>query len=182
MLSAWARGDYQRAVDMYLGLPFQPTPQMEAGIAFHKQWESEGRTTGKLPAVFGGRQLDSPKFEWETKKEMMLNDWLQLVLVLDVLEPEVGTDYKSGSQPVSSYSNGDQHKVYQVGYPNLKRFDYHGYNQYTKEVTMAIIHLTPKTLREGVEFVLKNSTEMRNYVIANNIERERRPTSEKRNI
>lgn len=159
---------------MYLGIYDPPTPAMEAGTEFHKLWEKEGRKTGKLPGVFGKKTFDKPLFEKETKKEVMLNDWLKLVLVLDVKEQTNGIDYKSGVGSASSYANSYQHRVYQVGYPELKTFEYYVFNQHTDEVTMSIVHLTRQTLLEGVQFVLKNATEMRTYVIANNIEMERK--------
>lgn len=172
ILSNWARGNYEDAVNTYLGHYPAATPAMEAGKYWHKKWERDGRQTGCLPEIFGGRKLDSPKFELDTKKVIMLADWIQLVGVFDVLEPGIGTDYKSGSSPSSAYANGFQHKVLQILEPSLKRFDYHGFNQYTNEVTMSVCHLTQKTLEEGIEYVITHASDMRSYLEQNNLVKE----------
>lgn len=170
ILSAWAGNDWERAVAMWMREPFAPTPQMELGKKLHEEWEAEGRATGCLPAVFGGKPLNKPRFEKETKREFMLNDWLQIVGVLDVNEADIDiTDYKSGVTPATAYSNGWQHKVYHVLYPQAKRFIYRVFNPYTKTVTVAIVHLTPQTLQQGVEWILTNGSDMRAYLEANEL-------------
>ena len=165
MLAAWHRGDYDRAIAMIMREPFEPTPQMEAGIKFHRQWEAEGRKTLAMPKVFGGAKFKNPKFELETKRVRRLNDWLTLAGVLDVFDDgTVGKDYKSGAASAISYSNGYQHKFYQVLYTEMERFEYHCHNQYTGENTMSIVHLTQATLESGLEFILTTASDMRAYL------------------
>lgn len=146
---------------------------MIAGREWHKKWEAEGRETHCLPEVFGGRALIEPKFEKETKTVKVIGGWIQLVGVFDVLEPTIGTDFKSGVMPATAYANGYQHKVLQILKPELKLFDYHSYDQYLKKVTgFARVHLTDKTLKEGIEFVVTNASDMRAYLEENNLIRE----------
>lgn len=170
MLSAWHSGDYDRAIAMIMRQPFEPTPAMEEGLRLHKEWEAEGRKTMAMPKVFGGAKFNKPKFELETKRVRRLNEWLTLAGVLDVFEDgKVGKDYKSGATPATAYSNGWQHKFYKVLYTEMERFEYHCYNQYTKEATMSIVHLTDKTLEDGIEFILTNASDMRAYLENNGL-------------
>lgn len=173
MLSAWERGDYQRALEMYIGLESEMTPAMQFGRDQHEAWEKEILETGCMPAVFGGAQLPVG-FQTEIKKEVMLNDWLQLVGVLDLRVPKIGRDWKTGMTPANSYLSGKQHKVYQILYPGLDVFEYYSFNQHLPighpdQVKMARVHLTDKTLEDGVEFVLRNAKAMWTYIQVNEI-------------
>lgn len=169
ILSAWARGDTERALQMYFREETPTTPAMELGKKMHDKWEKEINKTGKMPEVFGGKKLESHATELRTKRERMLNDWLQLVGVLDLLEGSIGRDWKCGKTSASDYSNGFQHKVYQILYPAMKKFEYHAYNPYTKEATMAIVHLSDKSLEDGLNWVMTYATDFRNHLEINNL-------------
>lgn len=174
ILNAWASGDFERALAMYFHEPTGTTRAMELGKKAHQQWEKEVLKTGAMPAIFGGEKLEEKhSAELRTKREIMLNDWLQLVGVLDLMSPTVGRDFKRSKASATVWANGKQHKVYQILYPTLKRFEYHCWNPYAvdprDEVTMAICHLTDKTLEEGVNFVLTYGSELRDYLEKNNL-------------
>lgn len=176
ILSQWARGDsesMQRAIDIYLRKPFTPTRQMEEGSRYHKEWENEAKQTNKLPKVFGARDFTKPQFE--IKKAINLGDtnpdyaWLQLVGVLDVLDGILGIDYKTGVMASQFYANSYQHKLYQILFPEMKRFEYHAYNQYTGETTMSICHLSQETLEDGLNFLLTQAGSFRAYLEQNDL-------------
>jgi hypothetical protein len=176
ILSKWARGDWEGAIEAYIGHWPPPTPAMLAGREAHERWEAETRKTGKMPVELGGLPYRKPLLEKATKREVMLNDWLQFVGVLDVLDDEtVGIDYKFGATSATQHANSFQHKVYQILYPKMKRFEYHAKNPYVpadESITVAICHLTDKTLEDGLEWVLTFGSEMRDYIVTNNIKKE----------
>jgi hypothetical protein len=167
ILNAWARGDYESAIAMVLRQPVPATAAMEEGKRLHTLWEFEGKKTNRLPKVFGGEQLLHPQFE--VKKEVVLNDWITFVGRLDVLDLPRAIDYKSGVTPATAFANSPQHGCYQVLYPTLKSFEYHCFNATANEVTMVIVHLNDKTLQEGMEFILSNASEIRDYCEQNDI-------------
>lgn len=181
MLDAWDKGDWDRALAPFTGVEIEPTEPMQDGVRLHEEWEAETKKTGRLPAVFGGRKLDSPEVEGRTKRVITLPapyDWIQLVGVLDLKHIENGLptieDYKrSTAKSSSEFANSFQHKTYQILYPEGKKFVYRVYNPITKEVTVSIVHLTKESLKEGIEFVITNASDMRQYLEANDISIER---------
>ena len=172
ILNSWARGDIDRAVAPYAGVEIEATEAMEYGKKKHEAWEKETRRTGRLPARFGGRKLKSPQLELNTKKVRKLNDWCYLSGVLDVLDGDTAIDYKTGRTPASEYLNSKQHECYQILYPNIKRFEYHCFNQHLCRsddgyITVAIAYLDKNTLKNGIEWVLTMAAELREYLINN---------------
>ena len=172
ILNSWARGDINNAVAPYAGVEIEPTEAMEYGKKKHEAWEKESRNTRRLPRKFGARKLVSPEFELNTKKVRKINDWCYLSGVLDVLDGNTAIDYKTGKTPAGDYLNSHQHECYQILYPNIKRFEYHCFNQHLHRkddgyVTMAIAYLDRKSLKNGIEWVLTNAAELREYLINN---------------
>lgn len=114
VLSKWAVGTpeaQEEAIKMFFKLPSDTESYMKEGQRLHKEWELEAQQTKCAPAVFGGRPLNQP--HWlENKIEVQINEWLEVVGVIDRLEfmPELGgfevTDYKSGDG-----GKGDNYKV-----------------------------------------------------------------------
>jgi hypothetical protein len=171
ILSAWSRGDIDRALAPYLGVEIEPTEAMAEGKRLHKKWERESLRTKRLPRVFGGRKL-AKGFELENKVVRKINDWCVLSGVLDVYDGDTIIDYKSGKTSASSYLDGFQPEVYQVLRPNAKRFECYRFNQHLHKsdpdhVTMATLHLTSRTLRNGLEWILTNAAELREHLINN---------------
>lgn len=172
ILNSWAKGDIDRAVAPYAGVEIEPTEAMEYGKKKHAAWEKETLRTGRLPRRFGGRKLVSPKLELSTKRVRKINDWCYLSGVLDVLDGDTAIDYKTGKTPASDYLNSRQHECYQILYPNIKRLEYHCCNHHLRRkddgyITVAVAYLNKKTLRDGIEWVLTNAAELREYLINN---------------
>lgn len=171
-LAAWARGDYDLAIGMYFKTVSYDNDAMRLGRALHDEWEKEIKQTHCMPEVFGGRPLPEGHAV-EVFASKQLTDWLVLRGKLDLRLPEVGYDWKSGTTPSTQNANSYQHKVYQVLYPKLKRFEYHAFNPYVRRsdaVTVSIVHLTPKSLEQGVEWVVTYASEMKHYIESNGIE------------
>ena len=172
ILSAWARGDIERAIAPYIGQEVEPTEAMVAGKRLHEQWEKEVRRTKRLPKIFGGRKLEAPKLEFATKKVRKLNDWCILSGVLDVKDGTTAIDYKTGRTPANDYVNSRQHECYQVLYPEIKRFEYYCKNQHMhrsdpNQITVGVVYLNKRTLEDGLNWILTMAAELREYLINN---------------
>lgn len=155
----WHKGDYQDAIDAIHGKWREPNQYMIDGLKYHKEWEAEIKDTGKMPAIFGGLELKNPKTEIKIEKQIL--DWLTLVGVLDLLDLPVGYDWKTGSGTAADSARGFQHKVYKVLVPEMTRFEYHAYNQYTNTKTVEICHLTQKTYDDGLEWIITIACDIR---------------------
>lgn len=172
ILNAWLNGDIDRAVAPFAGIEVGPTQAMLDGKTWHARWERETRRTGCLPKVFGARKLNRADLELDTKKVRKINDWCVLSGILDVRDGKTGIDYKTGRSSATDYANSMQAKVYQVLYPEMDRFEFHCMNQHLVKsdqdrVTMSIVHLTRKTLEEGLEWIMTMAAELREYLINN---------------
>lgn len=165
VLNTWAMGDWQRAIEMYLKLPYEPTPQMIEGSKYHQEWQNEIVTKNKLPQVFGGSPLKNPKAELKLEKQ--LTDWLELVGIIDLYDGDTIYDWKTGKSKQNA--DGFQLKVYQILIPTARRGEIHHYDQYIKKVDVSVVHLTDKTLKEAVEWVVTFSSEMYHYLKQNGL-------------
>ena len=112
MLSAWERRDYDTAIGMYLGKYRRQNDAMVAGTSYHEDWESEVKRTGKLPSIFGAKDLRNP--ETEVKVVKKITDWLTLSGVMDLRDVPDVYEYKTGRSPASFYARSHQHTTYQI--------------------------------------------------------------------
>lgn len=173
IVAAWLRGDWDNAIAPFLGQDTFSNEAMEQGKKYHRKWEKEALRTGKLPHVFGAGKL-ADGFATEQKREVWLNDWIQLSGILDLVEGTVGTDYKTGKKNATGYANSDQHKFYKVLAPELTRFQYRCMNQHLRRgiperVSFGLVHLTDRTLEEGIELILTVAPEIHKYLIDNGV-------------
>lgn len=163
-LSTWASGDYDRAIKQYFKLEDFDTPAMKRGREYHGAWDSEIRQTNSMPKVFGGKGLVDPQTELKIERE--LDEWLDLVGVIDLYEDRTIYDWKTGKTPAQSI-NPYQVYTYQILLPQAVRAEIHRHDPDTMTTDMVIYHLTEKTLDQGIEWVLTLSSEMHNYFIQN---------------
>lgn len=174
ILNAWANGDIERAIAPYAGVETESTPAMVYGKKAHAKWERYAKKFKRLPKIFGNRKLNNPKLELSTKKVRKLTDWCVLSGVLDVKDGEIGIDYKTGKGSATDYVNSKQHEVYQVLYPELKRFEYYCKNQHLhhsdpNQITVGVVYLNRKTLEDGLNWILTMAAELREYLINNGL-------------
>lgn len=161
-LSVWESGDIHLAMDVYFKVNRVSTPAMEFGKHWHKRVEREIQATKKMPEIFGGKKLSDP--QTEEKIEIWLDDWLQLVGVIDLYDDGVIYDWKTGTTSSEQWANSKQPLVYQLLKPEATRYEIHHYNQHTAEVDMSMGHLTLGTAQKAYDWVLKNSTEMFQFI------------------
>lgn len=172
ILNSWSHGDIDRAVAPYAGVVVESTEAMEYGKRQHEIWEREVRKTKRLPKVFGGRKLNTPELEFSTKRVRKLTDWCVVSGVLDVKDGTTAIDYKTGKSSATDYVNSRQHEVYQVLYPEIKRFEYYCRNQHvhhddSSHITVGVVYLNRKTLEDGLNWILTMAAELREYLINN---------------
>jgi hypothetical protein len=169
VLTVWEKGDWQKAVEMYFKLTDFTNRAMQAGKDLHEQFEAEIKKTNAMPQVFGGKKLG--KVDTELKIVKQLDDWLELVGVIDCYDETSKTiyDWKTGQTPSERYVDSFQPKVYQILKPEAIKAEIHHYNQYNKKSDMSVLHLTDKTLDDAVNWVLTLSSEMHSYLDENKL-------------
>lgn len=173
ILSAWARGDIDRALGPFLGKEIAPTQAMIEGKHWHAKWEKETNRTGCRPKIFGGEKIANVQTEVKIVKQ--LNDWCILSGVIDLQSPTQNEDHKTGRSSATDYASSFQHKFYQVLDPSKKKFRYNCFNQHLPKdhpdrVTVSVVHLTRNTLEDGLEDILTHSAELRQYLIGQGLE------------
>ena len=172
ILSAWESGDIDRAIAPYTGVEIEPNDAMEFGKKMHGIWERYGKKHKAIPKIFGGRKLEAPEVELATKRVRKLTDWCVISGVLDVKDGTTGIDWKTGKATASDYTNSKQSEVYQVLYPELKRFEFYCKNQHIhhtdkNHITVGIVYLNRKTLEDGLNWILTMAAELREFLINN---------------
>lgn len=170
VLHAWSAGQYERAVEMYFKLKEFTTEAMADGKEWHEKWEAEVKETGCLPQIFGGTKLINPITE--QKIERQVDEWLEIVGVIDLQHGEKGevlVDYKTGKTTSDNYANSFQPRVYHILRPEAKRFEFRHYDQHNHTTDTSIIHLTKKTLNDGIDWVVTQASEMHNYLTKNQL-------------
>lgn len=171
VLTQWSSGNWDMAIGMYFKLKKFTTIQMAEGSEFHKNWEQETLKSKCLPAVFGGAKLIAPKCE--LKLVAQLDEWLELVGVIDCMDAPTIYEFKTGKTSSEIYANGVQPAVYGVlstmsGYV-VDKAEVHHYDQYTKKVDMSIVWLTKKHLEDAYNWVYSLSSEMHAYFLENDL-------------
>lgn len=168
ILSTWAKGDWTNAIKMYFKMDAFENEAMRQGKIYHKQWENEVKETGCLPKIFGGKKLNNPKTE--EKIVISVNEWLDLVGVIDLLDSPEIHDYKTGK---TSPNIDIQVGIYGVLATYKKIFVdvayIHHYDQYSKKVEVHKVYLTDKKLEESMNFIITIASEMYEYFNKNNL-------------
>jgi len=171
VLSMWASGRWEDAINTYFKLESFSSKQMEAGKALHEEWEKEIKETGCLPAVFGSVPLANP--ETEIKQVVQLEEWLDLVFVIDCYDSGDVHEFKSGVMSSQTYARDKQIGVYAVGSllsgRKAQRLFIHHYNQYTNEADTSMVWVTEALLKETLEWIEMTAAEMHDYFLTNNL-------------
>lgn len=170
-LNKWASGDWQGATEMYFRLDSFTSRQMAEGRDYHESWKEETDKTGKLPKVFGGFDLISPKTELELI--VPVQKWLDLKVIIDCLDAPVIHEYKRTGASPDSYARSKQASLYAVAC-TLKgivvdKAQYHTYDPATNQVGTASVWLTDKIIDETYDWLITYASEVYNYFQENNL-------------
>jgi len=162
ILDPWSKGDIDEALRRYWRVEQEPTQAMIEGRRFHQLWQDETDKTGKMPEIFGGKELVKP--QTELKLEVMLEPWLQFVGIIDLYDQEVIFDYKTGKTPVSAYSSSFQPLCYQVLLSESgltpKESVFLQFNQHINKVKKSKRYLDDQTYKAGREWIITFASEM----------------------
>lgn len=171
VLDKWAGGDWEGAIKAYFKLEKFTTPAMADGHMYHEQWAKEIGDTHHLPQVFGGQPLWLPKTEQKLVVE--LEDWLDLVGIIDCYDTPVIYEFKTGKKNSECYAATKQCGVYSVlaTFSDLKtdRAIIWHYDQYAKKADMSQVWLTDELLQDAHEWIITHASEMHNYLNENKL-------------
>lgn len=176
VLALWSQGQRDEAVRAYFKLDRFETPAMRDGKRMHKEWEGETKRTGCSPLVFGGEKLPQG-FQCERKLEALIFDWMELVGVIDRLDPQaeghVVTDYKTGKTSSADYVKSYQGPVYHLlchlhDIP-VNRVEFRHFDQYKGVTDTSILYTTSQTLKDGLDWVATHGSEMHDFLNENGL-------------
>lgn len=180
--ASWDRGDIDAAVAPFIGVEMPENEFMARGKRWHRRFELETKRTGNAPKIFGGEVLNKASVEASTKRVVQLNEWLTLSGVLDRIDaPEWlkngqrVTDYKVSKRPATEWANSMQPQTYKILYPEATIAELQCLNPYLADndpdrVSMAIIHLTDKSMQQGAEWLLTQAMELQLYLASNHFD------------
>ncbi len=82
------------AIKAYFKLDRYITREMAEGSDYHDKWQHHVEATKRLPDVFGGTPLTSPRCE--EKMVIPVYEWLDLVIKPDLIDAPVIHEFKTG--------------------------------------------------------------------------------------
>ena len=171
VLNTWASGNWERAIKGYFKLENFTTPAMAEGKKYHQEWADYIIKNNKLPDIFGGVEVKNPIVE--RKSKVKVNDWLDLVYIIDEYDNETIRDWKTGKQGSNEYASSMQIPLYAVGATLdgllVKKGEVYRYDQYLKKVDMSILWVTDKVLEDAHNWLITLAGDMQNYLLKNNL-------------
>lgn len=171
---------------MYFKLEQFTTPAMAEGREWHEKFAEEIRKTKCMPSIFGGKPLsDNPIVE--QKKVVQIEEWLELVYIMDLYDLPVLYDWKTGAKSSEEYAGEMQLRLYGVGATlsghYVNRGEIHRLNPNDFELVnteagppvkkyhtdMSIVWLTDKALNDTHNWLVTTAGEMHNYLLENGL-------------
>jgi hypothetical protein len=171
VLSTWASGDWERAIKQYFKLETFTSPAMEEGKRFHKLWADQITEFKESPTEIGAIKFINPIAE--IKKTVSINDWLDLVGVIDCYDKPIIYEWKTGKSSSESYASSPQAGVYGVlatlAGLYVEKAEIHHYDQYLKKSDFSIVWVTDEMLKNSLNWVETLASEMHNYLNENKL-------------
>lgn len=171
VLDQWNSGNWEMAIKMYFKLEKFVTSQMQDGRDWHEKWANHIRTTNTMPVEFGGGALIKP--EVEQKTVVQIDEWLDLVGIIDCFVSPVIYEWKTGKQSSEVYAGGPQGGIYAILGTYSKRYvekvEIHHFDQYSKKSDMSIVWVTDQLLKDTYNWIITVAGEMHNYFIENDL-------------
>lgn len=171
VLDMWANGNWHGVVNTYFKLDRLTTPGMEQGKLLHEQWKKYIDEHKRLPDELGGTKLKNPITE--TKLEVPLSDWLELVGVPDCIDGEHIYEFKTGKLSSENYASSFQGGVYGVlgtltGRMMTKAILCH-YDQYVKRTDVSYVWITDELIKKTANWIETLSAEIHEYFTQNGL-------------
>lgn len=171
VLDQWNSGNFEQAIKTYFKLEKFVTPAMEDGRKWHKKWAEHIEATKTMPIEFGGAPLINPIAEQKTV--IHLDDWLDLVGIIDCYANPILYEWKTGKSSSESYAGTKQGGIYAMlatlSQKYVEKIELHHYDQYRKLSDMSIIWVTPELMDDAHNWVVTTAAEMHNYFEQNGL-------------
>lgn len=166
ILDQWNSGNWEMAVKMYFKLDKFVTPQMEAGREWHAKWAKHITDTKTMPVEFGGKALTAPIPEQKTV--VNLDEWLDLVGVIDCYDTPTIYEWKTGKKTSEAYAGSQQGGIYALlgtySKKYVEKIEIHHFDQYSKKSDMSIVWVTDELLENTYNWIVTVGGEMHNYL------------------
>ena len=171
VLDQWNSGNWEMAVKMYFKLEKFVTPAMQAGREWHEKWAKHVTDTKTMPIEFGGKALINPVAEQKTV--IQIQDWLELVGIIDCYATPVIYEWKSGKQSSEAYAGSQQGGIYAIlgtySKKYVERIEIHHFDQYSKKSDMSIVWVTDELLKNTYNWIITTAGEMHMYFEKNDL-------------
>lgn len=167
ILDQWNSGNWEMAVKMYFKLDKFVTPQMQAGREWHEKWAKHITATKTMPIEFGGKALTAPIAEQKTV--VNLDEWLDLVGVIDCYDTPTIYEWKTGKQSSEAYAGSQQGGIYALlgtySKKYVEKIEIHHFDQYSKKSDMSIIWVTDELLENTYNWIITIAGQMHDYLL-----------------
>lgn len=158
-------------VKQYFKLEKFLTPQMAEGRDWHEKWAKHIMETKTLPVEFGAGILKDPIAEQKTV--VQLDDWLELVGVIDCYDNPIIYEWKTGKQSSESYAGSMQGGIYAMlgtlSGKYVEKVEIHHFDQYLKKSDMSIVWVTPELMENAHNWITTLSAEIHTYFNENGL-------------
>lgn len=163
IIDAWERGDFERAVGMYLGDELPATPYMELGRTMHELSAKYTMRTKQLLPQLGGHKVREPIVEQKYQKLFPFSDDIQILLrgIIDLEETtdrgQIITDHKFGRTRSGAYLKKMQLDYYKLLRPAIVEGRYRAQDPYKCKALCTDDHHVCYGL--GVKFLTRKNSE-----------------------
>jgi len=158
MLNFWSLGCKDDVIKMLKHEPTFITEAMEVGKRYHKLFEEEVIKTKRLPKEFGSKKLQNPRTE--VKIEKWLDEWLQLVGVIDLIDEDKIYDYKVGNTLSQAYANALQLPVYGLLYEKANEGYILHYNHLFRRADWSVVAINDEVRNTAIDWVITFASEI----------------------
>jgi hypothetical protein len=166
ILSQWASGQYEKAVNIYQGADLPITPAMELGRVKHDMWALHTLKHKTIHNEIGGGKLSDPVVEQKYEKIIPLGDTYQILLrgAPDLTDNHIIYEYKCGLAMPSMYVDTEQLDYYKLLYPPASLGIYLCFNPYSETFTKGVKYLSDTNAEKALEHIITYGGEMIDYL------------------
>lgn len=171
VLDQWNSGNWEQAIKTYFKLEKFTTPQMQAGKEWHEKWAKHIMETKTTPIEFGATPLIAPIAEQKTV--VQLEDWLELVGIIDCFDTPTIYEWKTGKQSSEVYAGSAQGGIYAIlgtlSDKYVEKVEIHHFDQYSNKSDMSIVWVTEDLMKKTHNWIISTASEMHNYFMTNDL-------------